>query len=191
MGCIAWILGCRVEKTSECFGYVSWHGNFDMIIAVIPVNGQSIVFLSFRVNGYSVILFNGVKEMISVGIGKLFDTKIVNAKAKFSLLCCMLQEACRLFARYIITRRNCLTKFLYQPYIDFWFWCKHTHLWPLFLFVFYRCIMAGWKCFRLILVYYACSIGNSKKKSLSSHDMNCDPFFFIENFNVKNKFSFN
>ena len=64
--------------------------------------------------------------MISVSIGKSFDTKIINAETKQFSLCCIPSEACRVFTRDITTRRKVFTKLLYantadyfKPYIIF------------------------------------------------------------------------
>ena len=86
MECIAWIVWVKVDKTFEVFGDVSWHVNVDIFLVVIPFNCQSTVVLPFKVHGYLVIFLRAVQEMISIGIGKLFDTKIFNARAVFSSL---------------------------------------------------------------------------------------------------------
>ena len=87
MDCIACFILGRAEKTSEGFGDVSWHGNVNILLDVIPVNGQSIVFLNFRVHGHFVIFFNSVQESINAGIGKLFGTKIINVETKIFVVC--------------------------------------------------------------------------------------------------------
>ena len=42
--------GGRVDKKCEVFGDVSLHGNFDILLVIITVNGQSTVVLPFKVH---------------------------------------------------------------------------------------------------------------------------------------------
>ena len=86
VGFIVWIFGDRAEKNFEGSIYVSWHGNVDIFLVVISVNGQSALVLPFKFHGYFVIFFKSVQEMIRVGIRKVFDTKIIDAEKKHFLV---------------------------------------------------------------------------------------------------------
>ena len=60
MGCIASILEGRVEEIFEGFGNVSRHGNIDILLVTILVNGQSTVVLTSKVHVDFVIFLNSV-----------------------------------------------------------------------------------------------------------------------------------
>ena len=49
------VLGKCVEICFEGFGYAIWHGNVDILLVVITVNGQSTVVLPFKLHGDVVI----------------------------------------------------------------------------------------------------------------------------------------
>ena len=45
----------------EGFGDVSWHGNVNIFLGLIPVNGKNSVVLTFNVHGDFVIFFESVQ----------------------------------------------------------------------------------------------------------------------------------
>ena len=47
----------RVEENFEGFGDVSWHGNVNISLVVIPVNVHSTLVLPFKLHGDLVIYF--------------------------------------------------------------------------------------------------------------------------------------
>ena len=66
----------------EGFRDVSWHGNFDIFLVVIPFNGQSTVVIPFKFHVDFVMIENSVQDMISIVIVKSFDTKRINSRGK-------------------------------------------------------------------------------------------------------------
>ena len=87
-----------MEKTFEVFGDVGLYGNVYIFLCLIPFNFQSTVVITFKVHG-NFVFFKIVQEIISIGIVKIFYTKIINAEIFF--VCCMPPDACRVFVRDI------------------------------------------------------------------------------------------
>ena len=57
---------------------VSWHMDVDPAFSVVPVEIEVVVEGSFPINGDFVLLLEGVDEMVCVGFGELFDSKVIN-----------------------------------------------------------------------------------------------------------------
>ena len=79
-------LGQDVGKF-EGFGDVSWNGNFDIFLVVIPVNGQSTVVLPFKVDGYFVI-FSRVFKGLSASVSKKCLTPKFSTQTQFFFFAC-------------------------------------------------------------------------------------------------------
>ena len=56
VGLIFAFLGKNVFETSKRFGHVSWHGEVDFAVGVIPIEGDANVFFALHVNFNLVIL---------------------------------------------------------------------------------------------------------------------------------------
>ena len=142
-------------------------------------------------------MFKSVQDMISLGIGKLFDTKIVTAKL-FCFLCCMSPEGCRVFAAYIAMRRNivllscCIPILQLVLNLTLFFILMLTY--PLiynFSCRFYCCIMSGRELL-LIYSYVICLIhwrGQKEIIEVACHEP--WSFFCIRNGTIKEQFIFN
>ena len=59
----------------ECSSYVSWHGDVDIALVVVPVEGESAVQYSGPVNSQVVVDSDGVDEMRGVGCVKVFHAE--------------------------------------------------------------------------------------------------------------------
>ena len=72
----AWGRGGRIFSTR---GHVAWHGDVDVAVGVVPVQGESAVDRYGPVGGELVVLFEGGHEVQGVGFRKLFDAEVVDA----------------------------------------------------------------------------------------------------------------
>ena len=69
-------------KACECSMYIAFHCNVDVTRVIVPVKIQSAIFRARPINGDVVIVFERVNEMLGIGFGEIFDSKVVNAKCE-------------------------------------------------------------------------------------------------------------
>ena len=72
----AWGRGGRIFQRAV---NVAWHGDVDVAVSVVPVQGESAVERFGPVGGELVMLFEGVLEVQGVGFRKVFDAEVVDA----------------------------------------------------------------------------------------------------------------
>ena len=70
-------LGQGLEN-SEGFGGVNWHGNVNIFLVVIPVNGQSIGVILFKIHGYFGIFKRLFKRLSASVLEKYLTPKSSN-----------------------------------------------------------------------------------------------------------------
>ena len=56
------------------------HGDVDVIVRVIPIDGKSVVLAAIRVNGDGAILPDFVEELVGVVGGEEFDSRVIDRK---------------------------------------------------------------------------------------------------------------
>ena len=72
----AWGLGGRIF---QCAVNIAWHGDVDVAVGVVSVQGESAVERSGPVDGDLLVLFEGGSEVEGVGFRKVFNAKVVDA----------------------------------------------------------------------------------------------------------------
>ena len=65
-------------ETLEEFWNVFWHGNFKIMLFVIPIQCDTTVESAGPVSGTGVVFVDGVDEMVSILFSDILHTKVVN-----------------------------------------------------------------------------------------------------------------
>ena len=71
-----------MTQSKKGFGNVVWHGNVNMASSIIPGNCEPKVAGPGPVLGECIPGGKSIKEVISIGLGEEFDTKVVDGKGK-------------------------------------------------------------------------------------------------------------
>ncbi len=82
MWLILWCRRVRVAETCEGFIDISRHGEVDLVICVVPIQGQTKVARAFPICITFVVLFEDGDQVLSISLVDVFDTKIVNDKGE-------------------------------------------------------------------------------------------------------------
>ena len=72
--------------------YVAWHGDVDISLVIVPVEGESAVQFFRPVDSEVVVGFDGVDEMRGVSCGEVFHAKILDAEGECGALHAMAPE---------------------------------------------------------------------------------------------------
>ena len=74
--------GCCVLKLVESRANVSWHGDRNSALDVVPVERESKVHSAVPINQNLVELLEGIDEVVGMFLANIFDPKIVNNEGK-------------------------------------------------------------------------------------------------------------
>ena len=77
----------------ECSSYVAWHGDVDISLIIVPVEGESTVQFSSPVDSQVVMSFDGFDKMRGVGFLEIFHAEVVDAESERGALRAMVREA--------------------------------------------------------------------------------------------------
>ena len=61
---------------------VSWHVDVDPAFILVPVESKAAVEGAFQIDGGFLVLLEVVDEMVCVGFGELFDSKVIDTEGK-------------------------------------------------------------------------------------------------------------
>ena len=71
-----------VVETGECFLYVVWHGDVDLLVFVVPINRQADVAAAFPLMADGAVLFDGLHEMLGASGAHVLDAEVVHNQAE-------------------------------------------------------------------------------------------------------------
>ena len=82
MRLVLWSRGFLVAKTLQRASNVSGNGYLDLPLGIVPVQGESVIFLAFPVLRHFIVSFKDRQEMFGVLLANVLHTKVVNAERK-------------------------------------------------------------------------------------------------------------
>ena len=74
--------GGGMTQSEKRFGNVTRHRDVDVAGGIIPINFEAEIAGTGPVFGESIFGCKGIEKVISIGLGKEFDTEIVDSKSK-------------------------------------------------------------------------------------------------------------
>jgi hypothetical protein len=72
---------------------VPGHGDVDVSFVVVPVEGQTAIECAGPVDGQGIIFLEGVYQVIGVGFGEIFNSKVVDAEDEGGSFCLVAPES--------------------------------------------------------------------------------------------------
>ena len=85
--------GKRMLECGECLGDVTRHGQVDISGCVVPVKMETEILRTCPVLGELVLGSKRSKEMIGIGLGEIFNSKVVDGKGEGGGACVVTPEA--------------------------------------------------------------------------------------------------
>jgi hypothetical protein len=67
-----------MTELREGFGDISWHGEVNLSLGVVPVKGDADIMTASPVCGDLVVFLEDLEEMLRVFFSAVFDTKVVH-----------------------------------------------------------------------------------------------------------------
>ena len=78
---------------SECASDVAGHGDVDISLVVLPIEGETAVEVAGQVDSHVIVGSDSVDEMHGVGFGEIFHAEVVDAESECGALRVMAPEA--------------------------------------------------------------------------------------------------
>ncbi len=88
-GDVGWFV-CELKEGAL---YVVLHGDVNVALVVVPIECKSAVESAGPVNGEFIVCLECINEMLGVGLGEVFDSKVIDAEDESRAFCAVGPEA--------------------------------------------------------------------------------------------------